>query len=123
MTIEAAIHKYFSRFGIPAYQETSVPDDVIFPYLTYNFPLSEWDGGKVSGFVNLYYYSTKNTEINAKSREIYTKIGAGGELVDCDNGCIWLTRGVPFSQDLRDDVSNDIKRKYIILDAEYLTTL
>lgn len=122
MTIDAAIQAYFSGFGLTAYPETSVPDDITFPYLTYNFPLSSWDDGKVSGTVNLYYYSTKNTEINAKTRELYEKLGSGGEIVNCDNGCIWFTRGTPFSQQLRDEVSPDIKRRYILIDAEYLIT-
>ena len=123
MTIDAAIQTYFSGFGLVAYPETSVPDDVVFPYLTYNFPLSDWDSGKATGTVNLYYYSTKNTEINAKKREIFERLGCGGETVDCDNGCVWFTRGTPFAQTLRDDVSPDIKRIYILIDAEYLITL
>ena len=35
MTAESALHKFWSGFGIKAYPTTAVPDDAVFPWLTY----------------------------------------------------------------------------------------
>jgi len=35
MTKAAALHQFFSGFGMDAYTDSSVPDDAVFPYLTY----------------------------------------------------------------------------------------
>lgn len=35
MTKNEAIYRFFSGFGLEAYPTSSVPEDVIFPYLTY----------------------------------------------------------------------------------------
>ena len=36
MTKAAALHSFYSSFGLTAYEENSVPDDAEFPYITYN---------------------------------------------------------------------------------------
>lgn len=36
MTKGEALQKFFSGFGIAAYTATSVPEDAIFPWLTYD---------------------------------------------------------------------------------------
>lgn len=36
MTKAAALHSFFSGFGLTAYEENSVPDDAVFPYITYS---------------------------------------------------------------------------------------
>ena len=36
MNKEQAIHFFWSQFGLPAYDENSVPDDAQMPYITYN---------------------------------------------------------------------------------------
>lgn len=124
MTKAAALHAFFSGFGIPAYAESTVPQDVTFPWLTYQLATDAWDGGEggqVSLTVNLWYYSTKMAEANAKAQEISEAIGLGGILVECDGGVIWIKRGSPFCQALKDESDDNIKRRYINITAEFLT--
>lgn len=121
MTKEQALHKFFNSFDITGYRATSVPDDVIFPFLTYDFPISSFEEDPVSGTVNLYYYTDSEASPDAKAEEIRKRIGVGGVLLNCDGGAIWLKWGVPWCQSLVDETNRNIKRRYINITAEYLT--
>lgn len=121
MTKAAAIYEFFNSFGITAYAATSVPEDAIFPYLTYELVIDAWDGGEVNIPVNLWFYTESEAIPNAKAQQISKAIGNGGKLLSCDGGYVWLKRGSPWCQSLRDDTSANIKRRYINVTAEYLT--
>ena len=121
MTKEATLHAFFNSFGLPGYPDSSVPDDAVFPWLTYGLVTDAWGGGETGITVNLWYYTTDETPPNAKAREISETIGLGGKVIPCDGGYIWLKRGSPFCQSLKYEDDNSIKRRYINLTAEYLT--
>ena len=48
MTKEQALYQFFNSFDITGYRNTSVPDDVIFPYLTFDVPISSFEEDPVS---------------------------------------------------------------------------
>ena len=121
MTKEQALHNFFNRFGIVGYRNTSVPDDVIFPFLTYDTPISSWEEDPVSITVNLYFYSDSEANPDAVVELIRKEIGMGGILLYCDGGSIWLKWGVPWCQSLVDETNRTIKRRYINITAEYFT--
>lgn len=121
MTKEAALHSFFNSFGIPGYPSSAVPEDAVFPWLTYDLTTSAWDDGEVGLTVKLWYYTTDEAPPNAKARELSERIGMGGILVPCDGGGIWLKRGSPWCQNLKDDADHNIKRRYLNITAEYLT--
>lgn len=121
MTKTAALYQFFSSFGMPAYAASSVPDDVIFPYLTYELITSAWGGGEAGLTVNLWFYTTSEAIPNAKAQELSEAIGLGGVMLPCDGGTIWLKRGSPWCQSLKDETSPTIKRRYLNVTAEYLT--
>lgn len=120
MTKGAALQAFFSQF-MDAYAASSVPDDVLFPYLTYELTTSAWDGGEVGLTMNLWFYTTSEAVPNAKAQELSDVIGYGGVTLPCDGGFIWLKRGSPWCQSLRDDTDPMIKRRYCNMTAEYLT--
>lgn len=121
MTKEAALHSFFNSFGIPGYPSSAVPEDALFPWLTYDMTTSAWDGGEVSITVNLWYRTTDEAPPNAKARELSNGIGYGGIVIPCDDGYIWLKRGSPWCQILTYEEDTSIKRRYINITAEYLT--
>lgn len=113
MTKAAALHQFFSSFGIPAYEATSVLNesgepDVTFPYLTYELTLGAFEETTFPT-VNLWYRSTSNVAINAKAQEIMDRchngapitFDGGGAMIYCGN---W--------QALSDEVDRFIKRRY-----------
>lgn len=121
MTKEQALHQFFNQFDITGYRNTSVPDDVIFPFLTYDTPISSFEEDPVSITLNLYFYTDSEADPDAKAEEIRKAIGMGGVLLNCDGGAIWLKRGVPWCQSLVDETNRNIKRRYINITAEYFT--
>lgn len=121
MTKGAALHEFFSSFGMDAYAASAVPDDVIFPYLTYELITSAWEGGEVGLTVNLWFYTESEAIPNAKAQELSEAIGFGGVTIPCDGGFIWLKRGSPWCQSLSDEANPTIKRRYINVTAEYNT--
>ena len=121
MTKAAALHEFFNGFGIPFYPSTNVPEDVIFPWGTYELITSAWEGGEVGITVNLWYRTESEAVPNAKAEEISKAIGLGGKIIRCDGGAIWLKRGSPWCQNLSDETDTMIKRRYINVSAEYFT--
>lgn len=121
MTKEAALKQFFNGFGITFYPSTAVPNDVVFPYGTYEVITAAWGAEPVGLTVNLWYYTTQEGPPNAKVRELSEAIGLGGKIIPCNGGYIWLKRGSPWCQSLKDETSPNIKRRYINVTAEYLT--
>lgn len=121
MTKEAVLYNFFNGFDMTAYAATSVPEDVVFPYLTYELVVDSWEGGEVALTVNLWFYTSSEAIPNAKARQIAEAIGLGGLVLPCDGGYVWIKRGSPWCQSLPDDTAADIKRRYLNVTVEYLT--
>jgi len=121
MTKGEALQKFFSGFGVAAYASSAVPRDVVFPYLTYDLITDAWESGEVGLTVNLWFYTESEAVPNAKAQELSEAIGPGGITFPCDGGFIWLKRGSPWCQSLRDETDSTIKRRYINVSVEYLT--
>lgn len=121
MTPEAALHSFFSRFGIPAYAATSVPDDAGLPYLTYEISTGAFGDAESPIYASIWYRTTSEAEPNAKVREVSEALGRGGVMLPCDGGAVWLKRSAPFSQSMADDTDSGIKRRYLLMTAEFET--
>ena len=117
-----ALQSFWSSFGIPAYDENTVPtgdDAPAFPYITYDAVVSDL-GTPVAMSASLWYYGTSWSQITAKLDDISFGIGRGGRLLPIDSGAVWIKKGTPFAQRMND--SNDmIRRIFINITAEYLT--
>lgn len=120
MTKNKALFAWFNEF-MPFYRASAVPDDVVLPYGTYEYIDSAFDLGEVGLTVNLWFRTESEAIPDEKAQELSKKIGYGGVTIPCDEGYIWLKRGSPFCQSLRDETDRNIKRRYINITAEYLT--
>ena len=120
MTKAAAIYKFWSSFGLTAYEENTVPTDAVFPYITYQLVTDSFDR-EIPLTASLWYRSESWTAINAKTDEISQKISRGGKIISCDGGAIWLKRGQPFAQSMGDESDDLIKRKYLNITADFMT--
>ena len=118
MTKGAALQSFFNGI-MPSYAETSVPDDAAFPYLTYRLALNAWDSGETALAINMWFRTPSEAVPNAKAQELSDAIGYSGITIPCDGGFIWLKRGSPWCQSMRDESDPMIKRRYINVIAEY----
>lgn len=117
-----AIHSFMSSFGLPAFDEYTVPtgdDAPAFPYLTYSVSESAIDE-PVSMSLSLWYRSNSWSDIEVKTNEIAERVKTM-KPIRIDDGCIVIAGGMPFAQRM-DDPSDDLVRRMIInLDVEYVT--
>ena len=115
-----ALHRFWSQFNLPAYDENAVPDDAQMPYITYEAAFSSFDEGDVTLSADLWYYSTSLTEISQKAEEISQHLGFEGQVLKTDTGYIWVKRRSPFAQRLSDDSDPFIRRIYLSVSVEYI---
>lgn len=120
MTKEGALQAWYGQF-LDAYPASSVPEDVTFPYLTYERVVGAFDSGDTAQTVNLWYYTNSEAVPNAKAQEISNAIGPGGTVIPCDGGYIWIKRGSPWCQSITEESDPNIKRRYLNMTVEYLT--
>lgn len=123
-TKTAAIYDFWAGFGLPAYDEASVPtgeNAPEFPYITYSV-VTDDIGNQVALTGSVWYKESTWVNANAKAEEINKYVGRGGKIIPCDGGAIWIMRGSPFAQSMGDESDDLIKRKYINITAEFLTT-
>lgn len=124
MTPEAAVYQFMSSFGVPAYAESSVPDEADFPYITYRLVIGDWNDGEVNMTADVWYRTDSEATPNAKVREIGERIGLGGVTLACDNGMLWLKRGRPWAQAVTIDGEDEkVKRRLLNISIETITDL
>lgn len=122
MTKNKALYAWFNEGEIQFYRASSVPDDVVMPYGTYEYIESAFDAGEVGLTVNLFFRTESEAVPDEKAQELSQKIGYSGVLIPCDEGVIWLKRGSPFAQSIVYEEDPAIKRRYINITAEFLTS-
>lgn len=120
MTKNEALYAWFNDF-MDFYRASAVPDDVVFPYGTYEYVSGSWEDGVVSVTVNLWFYTDSEAIPDKKEMELSGKIGPGGVLVPCEGGYIWIMRGSPWCRSLAHADNSSIKRRYINIDLRFLT--
>lgn len=119
MTKDMALYAFYSSFGLPAYDENTVPDGAELPYITYQFAESDFDNNVMLS-ASLWYRSTSWAAIQDKADAINDYIGRGGVMLPFDGGAIWLRRGSPFSQRMDEPSDDSVRRILLNLTAEYV---
>lgn len=116
-----AIHNFWNSFGLKAYDENSVPDDVTFPYITYNVQTDSMDR-VLNLYGSIWYRDTSWAQISQKSDEIAKALyNTSPYLLKLNKGYLWLTKGQPFAQRMGDPSDDMIRRMYLNIQAEFLT--
>lgn len=115
-----ALYAWFNGF-MPFYRASSVPEDALFPYGTYEYTDGAFDAGEAALTVNLWFRTESEDIPDEKAQELSRRIGCGGACIPCDEGYIWLKRGSPWCQSLTYEQDPAVKRRYINITAEYLT--
>jgi len=108
---ERALYNFWSSFGLPVYDETSVPDTAEMPYITCEISTAAFDK-PIPLSLSLWYYSSSWTAITAKAREIIETIGTH-KSVRYDGGGMNIT--IPSQDyDRMSDSANDMIRRIVI---------
>ena len=121
-----AIQAFWSSFGIPAYDEQTVPDEdengnkVVPPYITYNVSTDSLNNPvPLSG--SIWYRGTSWTDVTEKAEQIAAYVGARGHtVIRFDGGYLYVTKGSPFYQRVS-DTDPMMRRIYINVTAEFIS--
>lgn len=106
----AALKRFFSGFGLPAYHVSTVPEDVDLPYIAYSLAEPEWNQ-KASLYAQVWDRSTSNLGIIGMADQITRAIGEGIKL-PIDGGYLVIWPETPLIQI---QVDGDYRYAYINL--------
>lgn len=125
-----ALQKFWESFGIPAYEENTVPEyinvdgeqvPVTMPYITYSVSTDSLDN-VVNMYASLWYHSTSWKDISEKTEQIARYIvGMNPPSIKFDGGRLYIAKGTPFAQRMADPNDSMIRRMYLNIQAEYLS--
>ena len=121
MNKSQAINTFWNSFGFRAYDENSVPEDAVFPYITYS-QATDSLGNVVLLNASIWDRSSSWITVSQKAEEIAQTLAEYGYYkIKLDNGYLWMVKGTPFAQRMSDPIDREIKRIYLNVNAEYLT--
>lgn len=118
-----AIHTFWSSFGLPAYDQSSVPSgsgSLQMPYITYEMK-SDCIDREVGLTASIWYRSSSWEAISLKADEVAEKI-LEIDPIKVDKGYCWIKRGSPFAQRMSDE-DDSVRRILINITVEYLTEI
>lgn len=121
MTKSEAVQAFLERCGSPVYAAASVPDNAEFPYTTYEMQTAAFGDGEVPITVNAWFYTATEDIPDDYCERLSRLIGRGGVMLPCDGGAVWIKRGSPFAQRIKNTGEDMIKRRYINVSAEFFT--
>lgn len=112
--------EWLESFGLPTYDESTVPDDATLPRITYTWAETELDA-PTSIPVSLWYRAKGWKDITQKAEEFFDGIGNGGKTIKTNDGYLWVLRGSPFYQRVTDE-DDGIRRIVLNITVEHLRT-
>ena len=113
------IHSFWSSFGIPAYDESSVPDNAVMPYITYSASISSFEK-PIPLTASIWYNSTSWEDASKKSEEIERRLSSYAIIGMGDGEYLFLTQGDLFAQRAYSE-DDRVKRIYLNVMAEYFS--
>lgn len=115
-----ALDEFWNGFGLPAYDETTVPDDLETPYITYE-TAEDFFGSPRQLSASLWYRSKSWEAITKKAKEISQFITRGGIIKKTDDGAIWIKTGTPWAQRMSESSDDSIRRLILAIEIEFIS--
>jgi hypothetical protein len=115
-----ALQSFFSKFGVKAYDSSTVPDDAVLPRITYEVMIDGFGAQNVIT-ASIWDRSTSWKSVTDILSRIEEELGDGaGSLVPYSNGAFWIKKSHPFAQRMS-DTDESIRRYVLNFEIEYLT--
>lgn len=116
-----ALQAFWSSFDIPAYDESTVPDDAPLPYITYQVQTDSIDTVLMST-ASVWYKGYSWKDISKKVDEIAERISRiYPPAFKLDNGRLYISMGTPFAQRMSEPEDDSIRRIVLNVNYEFLT--
>lgn len=113
------LQAFWSGFGLKAYDENSVPDNAVLPYITYEAATDSFDH-QLALSASLWYRGSSWSDITGKEQEISDFITRGGRTIAYDDGAMWIQRANPWAQRMSEPDDETIRRIVLNVSVEFL---
>ena len=116
-----ALQNFWGGFSWDAYDETTVPDDAKFPFITYETQVDSIDNELLLS-ASLWDNNTSWERISKKADEIAHAIESiTPAAIKINGGGLFITKGTPFATRMSEGGNDSIRRIYLNINAEFLT--
>lgn len=132
MNKQQAYNKFWSSFGLLAFEENSVPEDSViealikggaaaskYPYITYQVITDDLDH-PIYPTASIYDRSTSWERADKLANTISATITKMG-TIKLDNGRMFITKGNPYAQHMPEEGDRTIRRIVLNLAIEFFT--
>lgn len=119
MDKEQTLQTFWSQFGVPAYDESTVPEDATYPRITYEV-ITDNIGVQNTLTASIWARGKGWKEVTDILHTVEETLGYGGETLHCRGGIIWINRGRPFAQRMNDP-DDSIRRIVVNIQVEFIT--
>ena len=112
---------FWNSFGIPAFEESTVPDEVNLPYITYTAEYGFFEV-ETQLTASIWYKGMSWKDVSKKATEIRDRIvSLQGSAIKVDGGYMRLyITTVPFAQRMSDEDAT-VRRIVVTIGAEFMT--
>lgn len=120
MNKEQCIYQFWASFGVEAYEENTVPDDAVLPYITYEVSTDVFNNTVISS-ASIWDRGTSWTRATELLNLISEELGIGGTTRKFDGGLMWIKRGTPFSRHIPDD-NDQIRHISMNIETDFVSS-
>ena len=112
---------FWNSFGIPAFEESTVPEDAELPYITYSAEYGFFEI-ETQLTASIWYKGMSWKDISKKATEIRDRIvSLQGSAIKVDGGYMRLyITTIPFAQRMADEDAT-VRRIVVTIGAEFMT--
>lgn len=115
-----ALNTFWNSFGIPAYDEYTVPDGTSMPYITYDTAVDAV-GTDIPMTASIWYRDSSWESISKKADEISQRISYSFYIIAIDGGYMVVKRNNVFAQRMDDPSDDGVRRIMLSVLIEFLT--
>lgn len=116
-----ALNSFWNSFELTAYDELTVPDDAVLPYITYETKTDSFENRLLLS-ASVWYRSTSWAEAEKKVAQIAEYIVKQDPCtILIDGGRIYITKDTPWGTRMVDATDNGVRRILMNIGIEYLT--
>lgn len=119
MDKEQALQYFWSQFDVPAYDQSTTPEDAELPRITYEV-ITDNFGAQNILTASIWDRSTSWKSVTDILHKIEARLGLGGQTILYEGGMLWVKRATPFAQRMSDP-DDSIRRIIVNIECEYIS--